>query len=177
MERYRDKSIDRESLKTLVIAFGPREAARQSGINVNTVLSLARRKKWKRTTTEEGNSQSVISNPLEVIPDTDSTPTQTQSICTLSPSNALAESLRRLKERSTIGISEYVAKAADELSRSPNPLMITGKAKDIADVHRTMWPHENSRNDILQIGILIAPAESVSTPRDSLGQTQVPKNS
>lgn len=169
MERIRDKSINRETLKTLVIAFGPREAARQSGVNVNTVLSLARRHKWKRNPSTESDASSLNTvNANGAILQPNGNGVQ-NPICTLSPPNALATILARLKHDSVEGISTYCAKAARALASSENPLAITGKAKDIADVHRTMWPQENSRNDILQIGILINASPVASTPRDSLG--------
>ena len=44
----RDFSIDRAAVKALVAVYGPREAARQAGINESTVLAWSRRYKWKK---------------------------------------------------------------------------------------------------------------------------------
>lgn len=161
MQRKRDRTINRESLKTLVVAFGPNEAARQANMNVNTVKSLSRRHGWKRATHEA--SRDDISNPQT--PDATSAICQTKpnsttpSICTSTPSQAISSALAHLRNRSLMGLATYAARAAEHAAdekKCADPLSISRKVKDVADVHRSIYPADTTRQDILQIGILIA---------------------
>lgn len=154
--RKRDPRINEESLRTLVIAFGPRAAAREANMNVNTVLSLARRRGWKKA---NASQSSDASHPQEVnstsaICETKQESTQ-DSICTQSPASSLALALQNLRTRSTHNLATYVDKASRVAADSDNPLQISRKVKDVSDVHKAIWPNEGQRNDILQIGILI----------------------
>lgn len=175
MERVRDKDIDRESLKTLVIAHGARPAARLAKMNVNTVLSLARRHGWKKgTTTRSDSPTDVISSPQTLATTTGNPSTESKgtsnNICTLTPSEALARSLQTLRDTSTQHLAEYVQKASSEAKDHPKPLSISRKVKDISDVHKALWPQENQRNDILQIGILVQIKEQPPDPAPAHAQ-------
>lgn len=44
--------VDREAVRVLVVAVGPREAARQMGLSEDTVLSWARRGRWVQSAQE-----------------------------------------------------------------------------------------------------------------------------
>lgn len=162
--RKRDKALNLDALETLVITFGPREAARQAGMNANTVLSLAKRKGWHQV-------QSIPHKPGRK-PQTLITTSQSQNgsprvqehfppkttplpLCNQSAPKALASVLTRLKERSTHNLALYSAKASEAALKSSTPLEISRKVKDVADIHKTIWPQENEQKNILQIGFII----------------------
>src|SRR5215475_10353743 len=54
-----------------------------------------------------------------------------------------------------IGLSKYAAEAAEHAAEHRDKLGIAGKVKDVAGVHKTLWPAESNPNEILQIGVLI----------------------
>jgi len=167
--RKRDSRINEESLKTLVIAFGPRAAAREANLNVNTVLSLARRRGWKRNNASQPASSQIPSMPAATSAICETKPDSTQvSICTRSPADSLGLALAGLRSRSTHHLATYVEKASRVAAESDSPLQISRKVKDVSDVHKALWPNEHQRNDILQIGVLVGvvpnPGRSVSAP-------------
>ena len=67
----------------------------------------------------------------------------------------VADELAQNKARSTLALARYSAAAAEEAAFQRDKLGIAGKVKDVAGVHKTLWPQENHREEILQIGILI----------------------
>jgi hypothetical protein len=58
------------------------------------------------------------------------------------------------KDRTKLGLSKYTAEAAERAAEHPDKLLIAGKVKDVASVHKTLWPEENQREQILDIGLL-----------------------
>ena len=61
------------------------------------------------------------------------------------------------KARSTLALSRYTAQASEEAAGHPNKLNVAGKVKEVADIDKSLWPHEGPKNDILQLHILIKP--------------------
>ena len=84
--------VNKEAIKTLVVAYGPREAARRSGLNEDTVCAWAARKGWKQ---------------IRKIP---------QAICKQDPADALASTLLQDSEATRIGFSIASRKAAESLA-------------------------------------------------------------
>jgi hypothetical protein len=145
---------DLAALQALVVSFGPRQAARLSGIPAGTVLSLSHRYHWKCAQDvpgKPGRKPRFSPSPFNV----SSRPTDPKSFCNQSPGNALGNALTQLKHKSTMGLATYSAKAATALNKVRNPLDVTRKAVDISDVHKSIWPAEGSGANILQIGFLV----------------------
>jgi hypothetical protein len=72
--------------------------------------------------------------------------------CHTRPDGILSER----KERTRLGLSRFTAEAAEQAAEHRDKLGIAGKVKDVASVHRTLWPDEPKTNEILPgSGILI----------------------
>jgi hypothetical protein len=176
VKRATDQSL--EALKTLVVMFGPREAARQSNLNENTVVGLAWRRHWKKATNiddvrckmddvkiQHHTSNILHSSQTPSVPNASQAPTLStlqkkevpKSNHNQSPSKAVSNALSTLRGRSLIGLATYSAKAAEAAAVHKRPLDISRKAKDISDVHKAIYPPETNQSNILQIGILIQP--------------------
>ena len=67
---------------------------------------------------------------------------------------SIASILNGRKERTRLGLSQYGAEAAEQAAEHQDKLGIAGKVKDVASVHKTLWPEEPQNNQILNIGIL-----------------------
>lgn len=174
--RKRDKELNLEALETLVVTFGPREAARQAGMSANTVLSLAKRKGWKQARPEPGkkgkkpspqaaaNIEGMLQASSQVPNSGDHVQLQgrketevlTSSICNQSAGKALASVMSNLKGKSTLNLALYSAKASKAALQHKKPLEISRKVKDVADIHKTLWPTEAESKNILQIGFIIS---------------------
>ena len=129
-------NVNREAVKTLAIAVGVREAARQMNLPEDTVKTWSGRGNWFKKVQKP---PTMAREPTE----------------TMSPSNALTHHLNEMKARSLRALSEYSAKASEQALSAKDPLKISRKVKDVADIHKTIWPAENEQSNILQIGILI----------------------
>jgi len=55
----------------------------------------------------------------------------------------------------------YAAEAAEQAALHQDKLGIAGKVKDVAGVHKTLWPVENQREPIINLDVLIG----VNRPR------------
>ena len=62
--------------------------------------------------------------------------------------------LSERKDRTKPGLSKYAAEAAEQAAEHRDKLGIAGKVKDVADVHKTLWPAENQRETILNLAVL-----------------------
>jgi len=127
-------NCDRESIKTLVVLHGQRKAARIAGLSENTVKSWALRYGWNK-----------LPKP---------SPHPTHPIRTQSPAAIVADELSQNKARSTLALSRYAAQASEQAAFHPDKLEIAGKAKDVASVHRTIWPEEAQQTQILNVALL-----------------------
>ena len=67
---------------------------------------------------------------------------------------SIASILNERKDRTKLGLSKYAAEAAEEAAEHRDKLGIAGKVKDVARVHKTLWPDQPETNQILNIGIL-----------------------
>jgi len=131
-----------EQIKTGYAAgVGLREIARKMNIPEGTVLARAKRHGWSQqiqiATREVGVLQSDAITPVQSVP---------QSIASI---------LAERKERTKLGLSKYTAEAAEHAANHPDKLGIAGKVKDVADVHKTIWPKETEQKNILNIGFII----------------------
>jgi hypothetical protein len=144
--KHRDRVQAHETLKTLVVAFGPREAARQAGLSENTVLSLARRKHWK-----------------QALPGAQISTSYPHSKSNHSPADALATALNGHKSRSIFALGKWTAEAAEEAARHPEKLRIAKRVRDVAGVHSVLWPTE-AKPGLLRVGILIGSERVIDIP-------------
>jgi len=129
------RSYDKEAIKNLVVLHDQRKAARIAGLSENTVKSWALRYGWNK-----------LPKP---------SPHPTHPIRTQSPAAIVADELSQNKARSTLALSRYSAAAAEQAATHWDKLGIAGKVKDVAGIHKTLWPNESSGEEILQVGILI----------------------
>ena len=135
-----------EQIKTGYAAgVGLREIARKMKISEGTVLSHAKRHVWTQqiqvATRNAGVMQSDAITPVQSVP------------------QSTASILSERKERTKLGLSKYAAEAAEEAAEHQDKLKISRAAKDVADIHRTIWPEESPNNSILNLAVLINPPE------------------
>src|SRR5215467_3421664 len=128
-------NCDKEAIKTLVVLHGQRKAARIAGLSENTVKSWALRYGWNK-----------LPKP---------SPHSTHPIRTQSPAAIVADELSQNKARSTLALSRYSARATEEAALHPDKLGIAGKVKDVAGVHKTRWPEETAREQIINVDFLV----------------------
>ena len=131
-----------EQIKTGYAAgIGLREIARKMNIPEGTVLAHAKRHGWTQqilvATGQVAVMQSDAITPVQSVP------------------QALAAILSERKERTKLGLSKFTAEAAEEAAEHRDKLGIAGRVKDVADVHKTLWPNQPETNHILNLGVLI----------------------
>jgi hypothetical protein len=135
-------NVDWPAVRVLAVAVGVREAARQMGISQDAVRQRSKREGWM--TSPQTLTQRALAKPVTKV-----------SPNALSPAAALRNVLSERKERSRLGLSKYVAEAAEEAGEHPDKLLIARKVKDVAIVHGTLWPEEpNSNNQIVNLAIV-----------------------
>ena len=141
MQRIQDRSINRDAVKALVLLHGQTKAAKLAGMNLNTVLSLAKRHGWtkhQQVTVTAKNDSAII--------------------CNRPATDVLVNVLTQARENSTLGLARFAEKAAKQASSSKNPLEIARKVRDVAAVHNTLWPAER-HTEIIQASILLGKAQ------------------
>lgn len=114
-----------------------REIARKMKIPEGTVLAHAKRHGWTQQIQVATQQQSDAITPVQSVP------------------QSLAAILSERKERTRLGLSRYAAEAAEQAAEHRDKLRIAGKVKDVADVHKTLWPNQPETNQILNLGVLI----------------------
>src|SRR5215471_3991435 len=133
-----------EQIKTAYAAgIGLREIARKMNIPEGTVLAHAKRHGWTQqiqaATRELTVMQSDAIAPMQSV----------QSV-----PQSLAAILAERKARTKLGLSKYTAEAAEEAAEHRDKLGIAGKVKDVAGVHRTLWPDQPENKPILNLAFL-----------------------
>ena len=78
-----------------------------------------------------------------------------KAVTTVSPAHALANVFSERKHRTKLGLGAYTAEAAGQAAVHRDKLGIAGKVKDVADVHKTLWPNQPETNQILNLGVMI----------------------
>jgi hypothetical protein len=119
-----------------------------------TVLAHAKRHGWTQqiqlVTRDVGTLQSDAITPVHSVP------------------QSLAAILAERKERTKLGLSKYAAEAAEQAAEHRDKLGISAKVKDVASVHRTLWPNESTQEKMnLQIGILTGAIPVVGWRKES----------
>jgi hypothetical protein len=77
---------------------------------------------------------------------------------------SLAVILAERKERTRLGLSKYTAEAAEQAAEHRDKLEIAGKVKDVAGVHKTLWPEENQPKPLINLAVLIVDRQPVPIP-------------
>jgi hypothetical protein len=112
------------------------------GISQDAVRQRSKREGWMAS--PETLAQRALAKPVTNV-----------SPNALSPAAALANVLAQRKHRSKLGLSKYVAEAAEQAGEHPDKLGIAGRVKDVASVHGTLWPEQpNSNNQIVNLAIV-----------------------
>ena len=135
-------NVDWPAVRVLAVAVGVREAARQMGISQDAVRQRSKREGWMAS--PKAVAQRALAKPVTRV-----------SPNVLSPAYALANVLSERKHRTKLGLSKYAAEAAEQAAEHRDKLGIAGKVKDVSSVHRTLWPEETAREQILQVDFLV----------------------
>jgi len=135
-------NVDWPAVRVLAVAVGVREAARQMQISQDAVRQRSKREGWMAS--PKTISQRALAKPVTSV-----------SPNALSPADALANVFNERKDRTRLGLSKYTAEAAEQAAEHPDKLGIAGKVKDVAEVHKTLWPNQPETNQILNLGVLI----------------------
>jgi hypothetical protein len=183
----RETQAKHEMIRSLVLLYGPREAARQLGISSGTVTELAARKGWRQATAAPscatGSATSARSTASAADPSGQSpqNPNPSNPIQSpVSPSDAIAVALSSHKQRSTAALGQFVAEASEEALQGKDRLGKAKRVRDVAAIHTSLWPAE-SRPALLAVGILIGSvpvpdsAGSIPGPIDPRGVDQAPE--
>lgn len=136
--------VDMAAMKALVTLHGARPAAKLSGLPVGTVLSWARRYKWKRATL----SKPVLST---------SAPAGAE-LGKKDASDMLRESLENSRVNSTLHLARFTENASREAAKSKDPLDIARKVRDVAGVYQVLYPPVEEEG-LIEGSILIGAAK------------------
>ena len=146
--RSRISSERWEQIKVAYAAgIGLREIARKMNISEGTVLAHAKRHGWTQQIQVATGQQSDAITPMQSVP---------QSIASI---------LGERKQRTRLGLSKFTAEAAEQAAEHRDKLGIAGKVKDVASVHKTLWPEENPREPILNLAVLTGQIQLRDSPR------------
>jgi hypothetical protein len=163
-----------ETAKTLVVAYGQSEAARQLHIPLGTVCAWAHRYKWKRVISHSlGQPENQT---LQTLPQTTARETHENSN---SPANALATALRGHRNRSTLALGQWTAEASEAALQAKDKLAIAKRVRDVASVHSILWPNE-SVTEILSLGVLtgsVPVRDAAGTGSNAAGNVDMPSTS
>lgn len=96
------REAQREAVKTLAIAVGVRESARQTGINENTILSWSKRDNWFKDT--------IVPKPNTI-----TNPNNGTAINAIKPSVALANLLEEDNRETKLSLSRGIRRIAKHI--------------------------------------------------------------
>jgi hypothetical protein len=136
------KVVDKAAVKALVTIYGPREAARISGVKAGTVMGWCSRYKWRK----------VAADRLPAIAGKDA-------------GDAIRHALETSKTNSTMNLAKYTERASKKAAEHGNPLEVARKVRDVAGVYSTLWPAE-SENELIAGGILIGEQRVEDNPEE-----------
>lgn len=111
--------IDREAVRVLVVAIGPRAAARELGLPEATVQAWSARGGWLEKHREMQEIGVIRVREREALQG------RVQPIATKSPATVMQEAIEDLSTRSKIGFAKASCKVAEELAGSePGKLLL-----------------------------------------------------
>lgn len=129
--------VNREAIKTLVLAVGCTEAAKQTGIPLNTILSWSARGNWLKPAAPQ-------------LPPT----VQPTAITAINPSDALANVLADNHKQTKLQLSKYTLDASKKAADSEGDLKLSRQVKDVAGIMQAVYPEQHQSNGGIHIGVL-----------------------
>lgn len=121
--------VDKEAVRTLVIAVGVREAARRMGLAEGTVQDWSATGGWvaghKAALATAPSSKAVQPHPTKA-------------------ADALSATLAQRKEKTHLYLSKYVESASKQASQASDKLSIAQDVKAVASVASTLWPADSN---------------------------------
>jgi hypothetical protein len=136
--RIRISSERWEQIKVAYVSgIGLREIARKMNVPEGTVLAHAKRRGWTQQIQVATQQQSDAITPVQSVP------------------QSIAAFLGQCRERTKLSLGKFTAEAAEQAALHRDKLGIAGKVKDVADVHKTLWPNQPETNQIFNLGVLI----------------------
>jgi hypothetical protein len=136
--------VDREQMKMLVQSVGCSEAAKQTGVKLNTVLSWSAREGWLKELKE---AKPVLPAHL-----------QPRAIDAIKPVDALSNTLRERQEKTKLHQSKYVMRASEKLADIPDETLLDHApvGKLLSDMASKVWPEQQGpANTAVAVNILI----------------------
>lgn len=137
-----NKTVDKAAVKALVTIYGPREAARISGLKPGTIFWWCKRYNWKKAKAREA-----------------------PSIVGKDAGDAIRDALEKSKTASTINLAKFTERASEKAAKHTNPLEVARKVRDVAGVYSTLWPNE-SETELIAGGILIGEQRVEDNPQE-----------
>ena len=143
-------NVDWSGVRVLAIAVGVREGARQMQISEDAVRQRSKREGWMAC--PKTIAQRALAKPVTSV-----------SPSALSPADALANVFSERKHRTKLGLSQYVAEAAERAGESDGDLGLSRNVRDVAAVNSTLWP-DSPHPEILNLAVLIGQVKAQAIP-------------
>lgn len=132
-------TVAMQAMKALVTVYGPREAARISGIPAGTVLAYASQHKWRKA---------AINRPANTVGTTGAS----------DVTDVLIAAMEKHKQESQLHLAEYTANASRKAAEHKDPLEVARKVRDVAGVFQVLYPPE-TETSLIEASILIGEAK------------------
>jgi transposase len=144
-----------DAIKTLVALHGQRKAARIAGISESTVRSWCQRYNWPSLFGPRGKSKKPENKTLQTNHQAEKTFKVLRPERVQSPSDTLVTQVEQWKQESKVNQAAYLAEASAEARAHQAKLEITQEAKHLSEIHRNLFPENNSERGILNLNVLI----------------------
>lgn len=130
------------TVKTLVALHGQRAAARIAGLSEDTVKTWKRRYNWPSSTDRKPRRKEFEQTLQKV---------RTH----IEPNEIVMGELESNKRRSKIALSRFLADTSEEAAAHEKRLEITQEAKHLSEIHKNIYPEQQSERNILSLNVLI----------------------
>lgn len=139
-------NVNREAVKTLALAIGVRQAAREMGLPEKTVLAWSHRGKWMDDKTAVINGQRSV-----------------QSSAVKAPSVAMSDALAKLGETSRVHLAKAGAKASRHLAKLPGAAITraSGDLKNVVQANSALhgWEAKNGPAAAVMVNVALLGVE------------------
>lgn len=148
--------VDREAVRTLVVAVGVREAARQMGLAEGTVQYWSMKGRW---TEKRQAAEQIARERIAKRPENATNAIQPSSTNSLQPADSLAQTLQDCNQRTRIGLSRAATKAAEHLQKQA-PQKILNQSKALVNITTAAsklhgWEESKAQGIALNLGIAV----------------------
>lgn len=151
--KMKHDAVGMQAMKALVAIYGPREAARVSGIPAGTITSYASQFKWRKA---------AITRPANKVGTTGAR----------DVTDVLIAAMQKHKEESMLHLAEYTANASRKAAEHGNPLEVARKVRDVAGVYQVLYPQEED-GGLIEGAILIGEAKVIPNPEEIQAMVKV----